>query len=193
MEFEKLRTQLPSHCIHASIHSNHLQHSQRVRSWTVHVSCYHCGRAEKHKSQYILYKLQDTLFVHLNVLNFVTRTRNSNRFDIAKDINLRPYTHSEIRTFGPDEYFNYELVGVIVHDGTRDQGMNYSVIKNRDVFKGTLLVHGYIALHGLRDLMGIEVIESICQYYAYFEWIYVFDKVIRGFDMKHFETATFRN
>lgn len=59
-------------------------------------------------------------------------------FEFPPDLDMSKYTQeylnkaaksSEFKLKHPAEYYNFELVGVVVHNGTADSGHYYSYIK----------------------------------------------------------------
>jgi ubiquitin C-terminal hydrolase len=111
---------------------------------------------EEHKPRVSITKhqcvseLSDTLVFHLKrfELNYDTlkREKVNDLFPFPKRLNMKPYTReyllSTMNTAGADvyrqsnfreeEYYDYELCGVVVHTGTSDSGHYYSYIKVPD-------------------------------------------------------------
>ena len=96
------------------------------------------------------------LIIHLkrfefDYTSFVQKKLNS-RFEFPQKLNMKPYTlegrPDKVRPTSegdskseddlhPDEYYEYELMGIVVHTGTCNSGHYYSFIKERDAkYKG---------------------------------------------------------
>jgi ubiquitin C-terminal hydrolase len=95
-------------------------------------------------------ELSDTLIFHLKrfELNYDTlhREKVNDVFPFPKELSMRPYTREYLLStmnggqregveFREDDYYMYELRGVIVHTGTSDSGHYYSFIKVPDPHK----------------------------------------------------------
>lgn len=91
------------------------------------------------------------LIVHLKRFEFdyatLRQKKLNTRFEFPTKLNMKPYTvegrpdkagpktsadEAKEEAVHPDEYYQYELMGVVVHTGTCDSGHYYSFIKERD-------------------------------------------------------------
>ena len=113
--------------------------------------CEKCNKKTRHIKRISINKLPNVLFVHLqrfsfnyetflmekinstlefprqiNLKKFCSETININNENLKDDIefNTKVYNHS-------DEYYNYELKGVVVHSGTAQFGHYYSFINTQ--------------------------------------------------------------
>eukprot|EP01084_Bolivina_argentea_P042611 78565_1 len=145
------------------------------------VSCHVCQARTTHLKGMMLSKLPNTIIFHVSrfQLNFETfrHEKVNTKWIIPDDINLKEYTKVDKDVNFGDKYFEYELVGVVIHYGTVETGELYSLIKSRNDTKGNVLLYGFIADNGYRD--GLEkksgVMKIILKYYCYRAWCYAFD------------------
>lgn len=93
------------------------------------------------KKRCLIHTLANTVIIHLKRFEFdfssMQRYKINDYCEFPMNINFKPWTKEGI-TGGnefPDEYFEYELVGVLVHSGTADAGHYYSYIKDRQTGK----------------------------------------------------------
>lgn len=80
----------------------------------------------------VILSLSNTIFVHLKRFEFnytdMRRIKINDKFEFPMDINFRKWCKDQEKD---DSYYEYELMGVIVHSGTADSGHYYSFIKDR--------------------------------------------------------------
>lgn len=70
------------------------------------------------------------------------RKKINDYFEFPLNLNLRPWAKQNLfeiegrslaeADIHPENYYNYNLAGVLVHNGTAESGHYYSFIKNRD-------------------------------------------------------------
>ena len=109
--------------------------------------CEACNKHVAAKKRACIQHLPNTLALHLIRFEFDYQTFNevkvNDRFEfpIATTLNMKPYTKEGIAAAegGPvedemirsDDYYEYELVGVLIHSGTAHSGHYYSYIRER--------------------------------------------------------------
>mgnify|MGYP003338904969 CR=1 FL=1 len=71
------------------------------------------------------------------------RQKVNDYFEFPSELDMSKYTQeylnkvaksTEFKLKHPAEYYNFELVGVVVHNGTADSGHYYSYIKEQEHF-----------------------------------------------------------
>ena len=76
-------------------------------------------------------------------LDTMQRVKLNDYFEFPSDLDMSKYTQeylnkaaksAEFKLKYPADYYNYELVGVVVHNGTADSGHYYSYIKEQERF-----------------------------------------------------------
>lgn len=96
-----------------------------------------CPRVTITKRQ-VISELSDMVIFHLKrfELNFDTfhREKVNDSFSFPQNLNLFPFTKEGVNQIdnnstSDEEYYEYELTGIIVHTGTSDSGHYYSFIK----------------------------------------------------------------
>lgn len=93
------------------------------------------------KKRCLINTLSNTVIIHLKRFEFdftrMTRIKVNDYCEFPTLLNLKPWTKDGIENKSelPDSYYNYELVGVIVHSGGADAGHYYSFIKERNTDK----------------------------------------------------------
>ena len=84
------------------------------------------------KRRCLISKLSNTVVIHLKRFEFnystMQRTKMNDYCEFPMKLNLRPW--SKVSDFS-DIYYEYDLVGVLVHSGYADSGHYYSIIKDR--------------------------------------------------------------
>jgi len=119
------------------------------------VQCDTCNKKCNTLKREVLYKLPNTIFVHLKrfELNFETfrHEKSNQRFEFPEELDLEPYTKEGLQrlekikeaetnpnvevpnlySVHPPEYYKYRLVGVTVHTGSAEAGHYYSYIRDR--------------------------------------------------------------
>eukprot|EP01084_Bolivina_argentea_P042610 78563_1 len=138
--------------------------------WLDGVYCRTCRAQTRHSKGMMLSKLPNTIIFHKNF------ARNT-KWIIPHDINLKEYTKVDKNANFGDKYFEYELVGVVIHHETVVGGELYSLIKSRNDTKGNVLLYGFIADNGHRDVLesDSDILKIILKYYCYRAWCYAFD------------------
>lgn len=94
-------------------------------------------------------ELPNHLIFHLKRFEFdldqLKKVKVNDYFEFPHEINMLPYTKEglaldegdESVVVQPSNYYEYELVGVLVHTGSADMGHYYSFIKEREALDGT--------------------------------------------------------
>eukprot|EP01084_Bolivina_argentea_P061811 112995_1 len=158
------------------------------------VTCYHCQSYQSFSKRRILISLPNTIFFKINNVGVNSQRKLiklNARFEFPEEICLKKYTEPRIpRDYN---YFDYELVAVIVHNGTADYGEFYSLIKNKSTIRGILLLNGFIRTNGFISSISTDhdIMKLLSSFYHYYEWMYVFDDKIRAFDYSKLERAAF--
>lgn len=85
------------------------------------------------KKRCVIQSLSNTVIIHLKRFEFnystMQRTKINDYCEFPMKLDLRSWSiASELN----DDYYNYDLVGVLVHSGYADVGHYYSIIKDRD-------------------------------------------------------------
>jgi ubiquitin C-terminal hydrolase len=107
--------------------------------------CETCNKGVDTLKRYCIKHLPNTLLVHLKRFEFdydkMKHVKINDYCEFPMNLNLEPYTKEgiarrEVETEGqkvdlkyPPSYYEYELVGIVVHMGTADCGHYYSYIK----------------------------------------------------------------
>lgn len=95
--------------------------------------------------------LPNILIIHLKRFEFCFDTfeniKVNDHFEFPQELNMRPYTKeglalAEMQEVPPDEvrpedYYNYRLTGILIHDGGANHGHYYSYIKERQPADGS--------------------------------------------------------
>ncbi|OMJ90056.1 hypothetical protein SteCoe_7634 [Stentor coeruleus] len=80
----------------------------------------------------VIFSLSNTIFIHLKRFEFnfadMRRIKINDKFEFPMEISFKKWCKDQDKDEG---YYDYDLVGVIVHSGTADSGHYYSFIKNR--------------------------------------------------------------
>lgn len=80
----------------------------------------------------VIFGLSNTIFIHLKRFEFnfadMRRIKINDRFEFPMEISFKKWCKDQDKDEG---YYEYELVGVIIHSGTADSGHYYSFIKDR--------------------------------------------------------------
>ena len=110
---------------------------------------YHCSKCDAKvaaNKRCVIQHLPNTLALHLSRFEFSFETfqnvKVNDRFEFPETLNMKPYTREglavaeglpvsedEVR---PDSYYEYELAGVIIHNGSANAGHYFSYIRERD-------------------------------------------------------------
>ena len=107
--------------------------------------CEQCDRHVAAKKRSCVQHLPNTLILHLTRFEFDYNTfqevKVNDRFEFKTSLNMRPYTKEGLeeaegltpdpKTTRPDDYYEYELVGVLIHSGSAHSGHYYSYIRER--------------------------------------------------------------
>lgn len=109
--------------------------------------CEQCGEGKYvvAKMRCCVEHLPNTLIVHLKRFEFCFDTFENikvhDHFEFPHELNMRPYTKEGLAsaemkevaegTIRPDDYYQYQLTGIIVHNGSATSGHYYSYIKER--------------------------------------------------------------
>ena len=94
--------------------------------------------------------LPDTLIIHLKRFEFSFETFENikvyDHFEFPHELNMRPYTKEGLASaemkevqpgsVRPDDYYQYRLVGILIHSGSANSGHYYSYIKERQFAAG---------------------------------------------------------
>ena len=113
-----------------------------------------CEECDKHvtaKKRACIQHLPNTLALHLIRFEFDYQTfrevKVNDRFEFPTHLNMKPYTKEGIdesegvpvseEDRRPDDYYEYDLVGVLIHSGTAHSGHYYSYIRERVPSHGT--------------------------------------------------------
>lgn len=84
------------------------------------------------KKRCLLSKLSNTILIHLKRFEFnystMQRTKMNEYCEFPMKLDLKPWS-TQVET--DENYYNYELTGVLVHSGYADAGHYYSIIKDR--------------------------------------------------------------
>lgn len=99
--------------------------------------CDFCNRKADVVKRTVISKCPNTLILHLqrNVFNLDTfvNEKISNRFEFPLALNIKPYTLDTImpqaNNVKGDAEYEYELVGVVAHNGSAEYGHYYSYIR----------------------------------------------------------------
>jgi len=149
--------------------------------------CNGCKKRCKISKRNILSNLPNVCIIHLQRLYYnweIDHNEKINsRLEFPKKINLKNYTLENILKsnenkkeeiyFKSDEYYNYYLVGVVVHLGSADSGHYYSYINTiRD---------------GNGNISNFNPNDDSCLN----SWIEFNDSTISKFDISHLEDETF--
>lgn len=74
----------------------------------------------------------------------MVRVKVNDYYEFPHQLDMKPYTQEflaakekerEFVSSLPDDYYNFELIGIVVHMGTADSGHYYSFIKEQEVFE----------------------------------------------------------
>ena len=92
---------------------------------------YNCKVAAKKRC--LISNLSNTVIIHLKRFEFnystMQRTKMNEYCEFPIKLNLKPWSKD---TEKAEEYYLYDLVGVLVHSGYADAGHYYSIIKDRE-------------------------------------------------------------
>ncbi|KAJ5074266.1 ubiquitin carboxyl-terminal hydrolase [Anaeramoeba ignava] len=101
-------------------------------------SCPVCETPVEASKQYSFKTLPNTLIIHLKRFEYNSSISQSSRinsyFEFPFKLDMAPYTIKKQPENGqnyPNEYFEYNLVGVVIHSGRVDSGHYYSFIQDR--------------------------------------------------------------
>ena len=64
-------------------------------------------------------------------MNFSNRFKVNDYIEFPMFLNLRPWSTKKDEQISDESYYEYELVGVVVHSGMAEAGHYYSFIKER--------------------------------------------------------------
>ena len=97
---------------------------------------YHCEKCDKkitNIKNVLIDKIPNFLIIHLQRITFSYETFNmvkiNNYIKFDKTLNTKNYTVNKDNDEIPLEYFDYDLLGIIIHSGTAQYGHYYSCIK----------------------------------------------------------------
>ena len=110
---------------------------------------YFCSKYDKKiraQKRSCIKTLPNTLVLTLKRFDFdyntMERKKINDFFEFPLSLNLRPWAKQNLfekegrslaeADIHPDNYYAYNLAGVLVHNGTAESGHYYSFIKNRD-------------------------------------------------------------
>jgi len=89
------------------------------------------------KKRCLINSLSNTVVVHLKRFEFdftrMQRIKVNDYCEFPMNLNFKPWTKDGVMGTNekPDDYYEFELVGVLVHSGVADAGHYYSFIKDR--------------------------------------------------------------
>lgn len=85
------------------------------------------------KKRCVIHALSNTVIIHLKRFEFnystMQRIKMNEYFEFPMKLDLKPWSTVEETS---EEYYVYDLVGVLVHSGYVDAGHFYSIIKNKE-------------------------------------------------------------
>ena len=97
---------------------------------------YHCEKCDKkitNIKNVLIDKIPNFLIIHLQRITFSYETFNmekiNNYIKFDKTLNIKKFTVNKDNDEIPSEYFDYDLLGIIIHSGTAQYGHYYSCIK----------------------------------------------------------------
>ena len=107
--------------------------------------CEKCNRLVSAKKRSCVQHLPNTLILHLTRFEFDYNTfqevKVNDRFEFKTSLNMRPYTKEGLaeaegltpdpESLRPADYYEYDLVGVLIHSGSAHSGHYYSYIRER--------------------------------------------------------------
>ena len=100
---------------------------------------YHCEKCDKkitHIKKVLIDKLPNILILHLQRIAFNYETflmeKINDEVYFEREINIKKYTVDKNNKDIDTEKYEYELVGIIIHNGTAQYGHYYSVIFSQD-------------------------------------------------------------
>ena len=98
--------------------------------------CEKCGKKITHKKRVVIDKLPNILILHLQRISFNYETflmeKINDEVAFEKELNVKKYTIDKSNKNIDNDQFDYELIGVIIHNGTAQYGHYYSVIYSQD-------------------------------------------------------------
>ena len=96
---------------------------------------YHCEKCDKkitNIKKVLIDKLPNILIIHLQRIAFSYETFNMEKInsivEFEKELNIKKYTTQYDDINSLNEYFDYELTGILIHSGTAQFGHYYSII-----------------------------------------------------------------
>ena len=98
---------------------------------------YHCEKCDKkitNIKNVLIDKIPNILIIHLQRIAFsyenFTMEKINRNINFEKTLNIKNYTLNKDNKDIPDEYYEYELQGVLIHSGTAQFGHYYSIINS---------------------------------------------------------------
>uniref|UniRef100_A0A6B2KWG4 USP domain-containing protein n=1 Tax=Arcella intermedia TaxID=1963864 RepID=A0A6B2KWG4_9EUKA len=96
--------------------------------------CNKCNQAVEVTKAVSLMELPQNLIINLKRFEWnyieMKKEKITDRFEFPMELDVKQYMSSKAQHF-PNEYYLYQLCGVIVHTGSADSGHYYSIIKSR--------------------------------------------------------------
>ena len=100
---------------------------------------YHCEKCDKKTTNIknvLIDKVPNILIIHLQRIAFSYETFNMEKMNryisFEKTLNIKNYTLNKNNNDVPSDYFDYELIGVLIHSGTAQYGHYYSIIYSEE-------------------------------------------------------------
>ena len=98
--------------------------------------CEKCGKKITHIKKVVIDKLPNILILHLQRISFNYETflmeKINDEVAFQIELNVKKYTIDKNNKNIDSDQFDYELIGVIIHNGTAQYGHYYSVIYSQD-------------------------------------------------------------
>eukprot|EP01084_Bolivina_argentea_P170994 296264_1 len=155
-----------------------------------------CGMTGDFVKREMLQVLPNTIFLELKrfKLNFDTYDwdKINSYFEFPMDLTLKPYMPANAQEMHDVSYFQYTLVGVVIHNGTTQEGQVYSIVRNQSSIRGLLLLHGFIRENVSASIhIETNIMQLISLFYHYFEWIRIYDDRIVPCNWEYVKSAAF--
>jgi len=101
--------------------------------------CGECNEKRDAQKRAFFVSLPNVLMIHLKRFDFdlelLRKIKVNDHCEFPSELNMKQYTREALEereeNMKPDAYYEYELVGILVHTGTADSGHYYSYIKER--------------------------------------------------------------